>query len=351
MKEELRNLQVRAGAIFAGEAAIPLSFGNDESAFQEAKTGVAIWDCSHWGLLQVSGEDRSRFLHNQTTNNINALTSGQSCDTVFVTSTGRTLDLATAYIAESAIFLLVSPNRRSFLLQWMDRFIFPMDRVELSDISREFAIFRLIGPASDALLKKLAIVPLANPPAASHALVDFGNASIRLATGSGLSLPGYTLLIPIEASPQVWSGLVGAGAVPLGDRPWDCLRVQQGRPFPDRELTEDYNPLEAGLWDAISFDKGCYIGQETVARLNTYKGVKQRLWGVRLNLAAALGTPVTAGGEKVGTLTSYAEIAGERLGLAYVRTRAGGSGLTVQVGEATGELAATPFLSHEYYSN
>lgn len=60
-----------------------------------------------------------------------------------------------------------------------------------------------------------------------------------------------------------------AEAVPLGDRVWEQLRIQQGRPAPDQELTEDYNPLEAGLWQTISFEKGCYIGQETIARLNT----------------------------------------------------------------------------------
>jgi folate-binding protein YgfZ len=136
----------------------------------------------------------------------------------------------------------------------------------------------------------------------------------------------------------------------LGDRLWECLRVQQGRPFPDQELTEDYNPLEAGLWYAIAFDKGCYIGQETIARLNTYKGVKQRLWGVRLDRPVAPGTPVTIDGVKVGMNTSYAAIEGENWGLAYVRTKAGGSGLRVNVGTASGELVSVPFLRHEYYT-
>jgi folate-binding protein YgfZ len=348
MTEKLRDLQIKAGGIFEEQETIPLSFGNDRAALEEAKSGVTIWDCSHWGLLQLVGEDRFRFLHNQTTNNIEALAPGQGCDTVFVTSTGRTLDLATVYITEDAILMLVSPNRRSFLLQWMDRFIFPMDLVELSDISAKFAIFKLIGLESDALLKKIAIEPLTGQPVASHAPVNFGNISLRLAVGSGLSLPGYTVLAPVADSPQLWSELVGAGAVPLGDRAWECLRVQQGRPFPDRELTEDYNPLEAGLWHAIAFDKGCYIGQETIARLNTYKGVKQRLWGVRLNRPAVAGMPLTVAGEKVGTLTSYGEIDGESIGLAYVRTKAGGSGLAVQVGDATGELVSRPFLSHNY---
>ena len=283
MTEALYNLQVQAGAIFEPGKEVSLSFGNDAAAWREAREGVALCDRSHWGLLKLSGADCRRFLHNQTTNNINALAPGQGCDTVFLTSTGRTLDLATAYATEDGILLLVSPNRRNFLKEWIERFIFPLDQVELTDLSDEFAIFTLIGPESAALLKKLKIPITTGQPIASHAVVNYGDVPIRLAAGSGLSLSGYTLFVPAEVSPSVWSRLVEAGACPLGDRLWEWLRVQQGRPFPDRELTEDYNALEAGLWYAIAFDKGCYIGQETIARLNTYKGVKQRLWGVRLD--------------------------------------------------------------------
>ena len=327
-----------------------LTITNDVAAWREAREGVAIWDCSHWGLLKLSGADCRRFLHNQTTNNINTLAPGQGADTIFVTSTGRTLDLATAYVTEDGILILVSPNRRNFLKQWMDRFIFPMDQVELTDISDEFAIFTLIGPESAALLEKLEIPTLDRQPVGSHLTANLDEVPIRLAAGSGLSLPGYTLFVPAETSQPIWSRLVAAGALPLSDQAWECLRVQQGRPFPDRELTEDYNALEAGLWYAIAFDKGCYIGQETIARLNTYKGVKQRLWGIRLDRAAAPGTPVTADGAKVGILTSYAQIEGDHWGLAYVRTKAGGSGLTVEVGAASGGLVSLPFVGHEYYT-
>ena len=74
------------------------------------------------------------------------------------------------------------------------------------------------------------------------------------------------------------------------------MRIQQGRPKSDRELTEDYNPLEAGLWQTISFEKGCYIGQETIARLNTYKGVKQKLWGIKLDRSVSPQTPIFVDG-------------------------------------------------------
>jgi hypothetical protein len=117
--------------------------------------------------------------------------------------------------------------------------------------------------------------------------------------------------------------------------------------MPERELTEDYNPLEAGLWQTISFSKGCYIGQETIARLNTYKGVKQQLWGVRLGAPVQPGSVVTLEGEKVGKLTSFTETERGLFGLAYIRTKAGGVGLKVQVAEVEGEIVDVPFLTHE----
>ena len=347
MSQKLRELQIQAGAIFAGKSVTPSSFGNDGEALNAARERIAICDRSHWGLLQLKGDDRSRFLHNQTTNNINSLQPGQGCHTVFVNSTGRTIDLATAYVTEDAILILVSPNRREQLMSWMDRYIFPMDKVELADISDRYAIFTLIGSQSDVAIAELEASAIVGKSEGNHLLVQIEESFLRIAAGCGLALPGYTLIVSVEVAAIIWSQLTVLGAIPLGDRVWEQLRILQGRPVPDREITEDYNPLEAGLWKAISFDKGCYIGQETIARLNTYKGVKQRLWGVKLNAFAAVDTPVTLEGEKVGVLTSYSET--DSFGLAYIRTKAGGEGLTVTVGQASGELVSLPFLTHDYY--
>jgi hypothetical protein len=160
-----------------------------------------------------------------------------------------------------------------------------------------------------------------------------------------LATPGYTLIVPADGAATVWSKLIETEAIPLSDRVWEQLRIQQGRPVPERELTEDYNPLEAGLWHTLSFNKGCYIGQETIARLNTYKGVKQYLWGIRLNTPAEPGSVITVGEEKVGKLTSYTDTENGPFGLGYIRTKAGGAGLQVQVGETTGEVVDVPFLT------
>lgn len=350
MTQQLQAVQAAAGATFdlVGGVLTPISFGNDSAAFQAAHKGVAICSRSHWGCLKIAGDDRLRYLHNQSTNDFQKLQPGQGCDTVFVTSTARTIDLATAYVTEDAVLVIVSPNRRQLLMEWLDRYLFPMDRVELTDVSDHTAIFSLIGEESQALLEKLGVEMSTDGAYASHRLLLLDDLAVRVAVGSGLGLPGYTLMVAVDEAARVWQRLTEVGAVAMGDRIWSQLRVQQGRPAPGLELTDDYNPLEAGLWQTISFSKGCYIGQETIARLNTYQGVKQQLWGVRLGAPVPEGSVITVDGEKVGILTSCAETETGCFGLAYIRTKAGGVGLMVTVAGVEGEVVDVPFLTHEY---
>ncbi len=341
----LKKIQAAAGAIFEGD--IALSFNNDDKAIAAVKDNVAICDRSHWGLLKITGSDRLRYLHNQSTNDFEKLKPGDSCDTVFVTPTARTLDLATAYITEDEAIVLVSPQRREQLLTWLDKFIFPFDKVELTDISTAYAVFSLLGTQSSKLLSQLTTDDISPLAPGKHQLVNIDGNPVRIGMGSGLAIIGYTLILPSVNTEAVWSKIAEAGAVPFGEHLWESLRVRQGRPKSDREITEDYNPLEAGLWQTISFEKGCYIGQETIARLNTYNGVKQRLWGIKLDRPAAPDTPILVGDKKVGVLTSYTETSTGSYGLGYVRTKAGGEGLQVQIGEAVGTIESLPFVSHK----
>lgn len=349
MIQELHDIQASAGAEFTSSVAetnAPVSFGNDAEAILASREGVILCDRTHWGRLEVSGEDRLRFLHNQSTNNFNILQPGQGCDTVFVTSTARTIDLATAIITENTVLLLVSPNRRQKLLELLDRYIFPMDKVELKDVTDATATFSIIGSQSSKLLDKMGIKGIEGKPYGTHKLIEnsTNKSSVRVVVGSGLATSGYTIIVEGNQAANLWSELVKNGAIPAGDRVWEHLRIEQGRPAPDFELTDEYNPLEARLLHTISYDKGCYIGQETIARLNTYKGVKQQLWGLRLSGDAQVGAAVTIGEEKVGKLTSFVVTDDGPFGLAYIRTKAGGEGLKVQVGEIEGEVVDLPFL-------
>ncbi|MGB3636756.1 MAG: folate-binding protein [Rivularia sp. (in: cyanobacteria)] len=323
------------------------------SVIQTVETKVAVYDRSHWGRIKVSDNDRLRFLHNQSTNDFESLKSGQGCDTVFVTSTARTIDLASAYVTDDAVVLLISPNRREYLMQWLDKYIFFADKVKLTDLTDRTVSFSIIGSQSDAVVEKLGADEIIGKQIGTHIPIPNleGDTENIIAVGSGLASPGYTLILNANQKEKIWSKIIEAGAVEIQDNDWEMLRILQGRPQPESELTDDYNPLEVGLWQTVSFDKGCYIGQETIARLNTYKGVKQNLWGIRLNAVAEVGTVITVGDEKVGKLTSCTQDDNNYFGLGYIRTKAGGVGLKVKVGETEGEVVSIPFVSHEYPQN
>ncbi|NDJ17432.1 YgfZ/GcvT domain-containing protein [Myxacorys almedinensis] len=314
-----------------------------------ATSGVAVYDRSAWGRIEVSDADRLSFLHNQSTNDLKHRKPGEGCDTVFLTSTARTIDLATAYVLDESVLLMVSPGMTEKILSFLDRYIFFADKVKLTDITDQTYAFSVFGAKSHTLLAQLGAAEMIGQPYGTHRVFTIAGQAVRVAIGSGLVTEGYTLLAPTPLQ----SALVEAGATAIDDATWNTLRIRQGRPMPRHELTDTYNPLEAGLWHTISFDKGCYIGQETIARLDAYNGVKQQLWGVRLDKPVTVGDSVKIGEEKVGTVTSVAPSEGGELpepgkgaiALAYIRTKAGGAGLTVQISDSVGEVVDLPYLT------
>lgn len=342
--EAISILQQDAGGTLAkvGDRVIPLTFPTDDRALAAAHAGVALHDRSHWGCLEFCGEERLEFLHGQTTNDVKSLQPGQGCDTCVVTSTARTIDLTTALAGAETVLLLVSPQRRQTVQNWFARLI-RFSRAEMLDISETIAVFELLGPHSERLIAELGAASLVGQPDASHQTIELPNSDVtaRLVVGSGLAVPGYLVICDREDAAFVWQRLADMQAVPMGEAAWERLRIRQGRPLPERELTEDFNPLEAGLWHAVSLDKGCYIGQETLARLQTYDGVKQQLWGVQLSDRVELGTLLSVEGNRAGLVTSMD--ADTLFALAYVRRQYASAGRVVQVGEsATGELINLP---------
>eukprot|EP00741_Cyanophora_paradoxa_P000108 tig00000057_g104.t1 len=307
----------------------------DEDAIRAVGMGVALFDRSSWGRLKLSDADCVAFLHNQSTNDIQKLKSGQGCDTCLVTAQARLIDLALALRTDDNIILLVSPNKQKALAKHFDKYIFFQDKVKVEDLTSKTACFTLIGPSARDVLGRMSIdVRDMCGLTYAHKFFSFqrpsGRMDVMLVRNSGLTAEGFTIVVNADQAADLWSFLEAQGARPLGTRAWNKLRVKDGRPAAGLELTEEYNPLEAGLWHAVSLDKGCYIGQETLARLNTYKGVKTQIWGLTVSGAAAGGRRPAAGdpifseeGEKIGVVSSVAEVEDKEglACLAYVRTK------------------------------
>ncbi|KAL9672574.1 hypothetical protein QQ045_028825 [Rhodiola kirilowii] len=370
---------------------------DDEKALDAFYNGVAVVNLSNFGRIRVIGEDRVQFLQNQTTADFGCLSEGQGLDTVFITPTARTIDIAHAWVMKNAITLIVSPGTCESLRSMLSKYIFYADKVEIHDFTKETSFFVLVGPKSSQVMNSLNLGNIVGKPYGTHlhynvssfttrscchryalssrndsvqdykmintttklyGFIDCSNSfrvqvnglPITIGVGSIISEDGFSMLMSAAAAESVWDTLLAHGAIPMGSDAWERLRIYEGRPAPGKELTQEFNVLEAGLWNSISLKKGCYKGQETIARLITYDGVKQKLWGLRLSAPAEPGSPITVDGKKAGLLTSYAPWNKElkHVGLGYIKTKAASEGDIVTVGnDIVGEVVRVPFLMRQ----
>lgn len=292
---------------------------NMKEACGQAQGVLLDLTAGEWGLLSVTGEDRLRFLHNQLTNSFTDLKPGQVLESSYTSSTGRTIDLVTAYVLQDEVLLLSSPSRHEQLLGAFNKYIFPLDRVEVQrrDLS---GLFIWLGPASAAqtVLPQLlgnddTLAPLPGPSQCQYC--SSSSFSMVLAEGTGVALSGYTILALRARAASITAGAVAAHVGRGGMEEWQALRVLQGRPYPDKELTMDVTPLEAGLWHTVDFEKGCYLGQETLAKQANNKGERQKLYAVRGKGLKERKRVIDAEGNRAGVITSCMN----DMGLAYIR--------------------------------
>ncbi|MDW8269091.1 MAG: glycine cleavage T C-terminal barrel domain-containing protein [Anaerolineae bacterium] len=285
--------------------------------YQAAHEG-AVWFCPpEPGFLRLGGEDRLDFLQRQSTNDLRRLRPDRHVVTVLTSPTARILDVLTVFDLGDALGVLTLPGHGPRTARELRGKIFFMDRVTVSDHSREWAQLDLEGPQAAAVLQRLGLTAV--PTAEGVAMFVVAGCETRVLGQRGLRGVGFRLLMPAEGREAVTTALAAADAVPLSAEVHDVLRVEAGLPGM-AELTEEYNPLEANLDAFVAENKGCYTGQEVIARQITYDKVTRRLVGLRPEAPVPVGAEVLAEGRTVGQVTSAA--LSPRLGplaLAYIK--------------------------------
>jgi folate-binding protein YgfZ len=298
--------------------------------------GCGLLDRSERGRLALTGAGAREFLNGQVTNDVEALGPGDGCYAAFLTPKGKMLgDLR---ILDTGDELLLDTERATLqaLFDLLRRFSIGHD-VSLHKRTLETALLSLVGPRS----REAAGVPALADREHAHVPCEVaGHPARAIATDTGVDV-----LCAADAAGTVATALLAAGAEPVDEPAAEVLRVERGRPRYGSDLDDTVIPQEAGLNDrAVSFTKGCYVGQETVARL-FYKGKPNRtLRGLRLSRPAEPGSVLRLGEREVGRLAST--VVSPRLGaiaLALVRREAP-PGSTVAVGDdATGAVVELPF--------
>jgi len=305
-------------------------------------------DRSERGKLALTGASAVEFLNGQVTNELAGIAPGEGRYAAFLTHKGKMLgDLRVLALGERATSELLLDTERPAL-----QALFDMIRrykvghgVELHKRTLECALLSLVGPRARSVALAAARLQAEELPAAEHAHrpARIAGARVRLVS---VHDGGLDVLLEAADREAVWSALCEAGAREVSAHADEIVRVERGLPRYGIDLDETTIPQEAGLNErAVSFTKGCYVGQETVARLY-YRGKPNRhLRGVRLAHEVCAGAEISFSGRRVGTITSA--VRSPALGpiaLAMVRREAQ-PGATVLVGEdgVAGEVISPPF--------
>jgi len=274
------------------------------TGYDDAITGAVLYRVPDGGCLRIAGEDRIDFIQRQTTNDARTLTPDHAQLTVLTSATARILDVWRLVQEDDAIAAITLPGRGAATATYLQRRIFFMDKVTVTDASAEIAQIEVFGPQAAALLSQIG---LETPPAPDAiTTLELDGAALRVIGLPGVIARGYLLLVDAGAAEAVIAQLAAAGAVSVSADVYDLLRIEAGLPGPAGELTEDYTPLEANLDAAISGSKGCYTGQEVIARQITYDKVARRLVRLRLDAAVPVGAAVQVEGRSAGVVTSPA---------------------------------------------
>jgi tRNA-modifying protein YgfZ len=299
-------------------------FRPNEENYARARRGTAFIRLGR-GVLRGVGADRLDLLHRISTNATRDLTAGRETTTILTSDKGRIMEVVRVLAFEDHILMILSGDDTEMVRAWLDKYTI-MDDFTVTDVTAEWALVGVHGEQARAAVRESTGT---NPPdAGSMAIAESGD--VIVLRDARISGPGGFLIVASPAAAEsVIERLEAIGVFELDRETYETLRIEAGQPEMGRELDEQYNPLEAGIVQLVSFTKGCYIGQEVIARLDTYDKVQRHLVGFVLDSAATsendseLTLREEPAGTKLGVVTSlaYSPTLGRTIGLGYVRTQ------------------------------
>ena len=335
------NLMRGHGARFESISGKPVavSYGEVRAEYDALVAGAGVIDLSHTTRVLHMGREALGLLQRLTTNDLDGLDAREIAATVLTSEIGRVIDLfQVVRLRPDRLMLISDSTDPDPLVVNIDKYTILEDAV-LEDVSSATARVVTQGPQARVVAAEVAGAAVYSVDAGRvQPLPDFGEGAILL-KGNPPVRDGYDLVLPVDTAAEAWTAAVNAGAVPVGRYALEHARIKAGIPAPGSELNDRVNPLEAGLEEFVSFTKGCYVGQEVIARLDTYDKVQRRL--VRLNVSegTAPGESLQSGQRTAGWVTSVSRLPdnGRAAALGFVRRAfvEPGTVLNSEAGEVT----------------
>jgi folate-binding protein YgfZ len=291
-------------------------------------TGVALRNISHQGLIELKGKDALDLIHRIGTNAINDVPKEGVKKTIFTSDKGRIISLTTLMNFENYQILVCDRESKLKVMGWIKKYAIS-DDVEVNDANTKYNLLELSGPQAESFATLVCGNIVNDIQPNSFKIIHTENIlffMIKLAGERGKNK--FWFLADFENSKRLilymkeHKGVFNFNMV--GEEAYNIFRVEQGLPIAPNELNDQYNPLETGLEEIIDFKKGCYIGQEVIARLQTYNKVQKKLVGLKFSEPLVFNNGrivLENNGEEVGILTSYAmsQKLKAPIGLAYIQ--------------------------------
>lgn len=352
-RTSLHEIHRVLGASFAEyrDWELPERFGDPLAEYQAAQGRVGISDLSFRGKLLLVGPDRVRFLQGMVTNDVKKLKEGEGCYAALLTPHGKILADLAIYTLPEAFLMDVDAVRREILRDTLSKYLITDDAL-VQDVTEAYGLLWLQGPKAPALLAETLGEPLPREEY-HHVERSLDGISVRLIRKTwNTGEEGYALAIPWDRVTKLWEVLWNRGQAfglrPVGMTALEILRVEAGVPHYGIDMDENTLALEALPEKAISYTKGCYIGQESVARI-TYRGhVNKKLVGLKLEgeVVPRPGEKLFAGDKEIGRITSavFSPSLSCPIALGYVRREHAdpGARFTVVAGDASVEAEVVP---------
>lgn len=353
----LREIQLLAGAVLGPSSlpqssrprSTPVHFGSSQNEYAAATTGAALFDVSDRALLELSGGDRVRFLHSFCTNDIKRLREGQGCEAFVANVKGRALGHVWVDVGQSSLWLDADAGSAERLIPHLERYVINED-VAIADRGADWGELLVMGPASASRLEQVGINVrgLAN---LDHVVCRVFDAAARVRRFDVGPQPAYALFLARDCLGKSWQRLRDTGIEPAGSEAWNALRIEAGLPDFGVDFSEENLAQEVGRTKtAISFTKGCYLGQEPIARLDAMGHVNRELRSLRVTgeIVPPPGSRVfgeAAASAPVGTVTSsvFSHKDNSPVAMAQLRSNASACGREVFVESHGLPVPATVF--------
>ena len=314
----------------------PNDYGDAGAEYRALSKGVGLIDRSMVGKVIVTGRDRQAFLQGMLTNEVKSLGPGQGTAAAFLDAHGKVMALLGVYVLEDRLWLELPPGLTEKTLQALDKFLIS-EKASFEAADDAFAVLAVEGPGARGLLEKLGGAALALSPY-HHVEVAIAGAPIRVIHRSESGGEGFHCWTAAAHGAALWRALVVAGARPAGAEALNVLRLESGVPWYGYDVDETVIFPETRLEPLVSYTKGCYIGQEVVARVKYRGHVNRALSGLVLEgeRVPPAGAAIVADGKEVGHVTSAVRsfALGKPIALGYVRREHFAPGSAVEVQDA-----------------